>query len=413
MRFVLVSSVYPPEPLTSASTSHSLASELAKRGHEVTVITSYPNRPGGRVFPGFRRRLFGHRETKDGIEVVRCFSTTSRTSTLLSRLAESLSFGLCAGLALARVRRPDAIYTNTWPIFAAGIVSLVVRVKGVPTVLSIQDVYPESLICLKKLSPGSRLARLLRWLDACIARMATAVVVISESAAEIYMRDREIPHESIHRITNWRAMEEPPLHEIALRQRNLWGIGTDAFLIVFGGNVAAACGIENVIGTVSGLDDESLVRLVIAGTGSALESCRGIAGKHKSGRVKFSGPFLANETLSILSAGDILILPTQGDQSLVSMPSKLISYMMSGRPVLAIARLESDLAKAVNGSGCGWVVEPGDSGALAQQLGAIVAMERLQLTQMGLLGRQYALTHFSTEACLPKLVAVVENAGRG
>jgi hypothetical protein len=58
-------------------------------------------------------------------------------------------------------------------------------------------------------------------------------------------------------------MEDPPPHEIAQRQRNMLGIGTDAFLIVFAGNVAAACGIENVIGTVSGLDDESLVRLVI------------------------------------------------------------------------------------------------------------------------------------------------------
>jgi glycosyltransferase involved in cell wall biosynthesis len=413
MRVVLLSPVYPPEPVTSASTSHSLACELAKRGHEVTVITSYPNRPGGRVYPGFRRRLFAHHETKDGIEIVRCFSTTSRNSTLLSRLAENLSFGFSAGFETARMRRPDVIYTNTWAIFAAGIASWVAGVRRIPVVLSIHDVYPESLISLKKLNPGTPIFRLLRWLDTCTARAAAAVVVISESFEEIYSRDREIPYQRIHRIADWRAIEDTPQQEIAQRQRSLWGIGKDAFLIVFAGNVAAACGIESVIGTVSGLGEDSLVRLVIAGSGSALEGCRSIARQHKSGSVEFSGPFLANETLAILSAGDILILPTQGDQSLVCMPSKLISYMMSGRPVLAVARLDSDLARVVNEAGCGWVVEPGESEELVRQLGIIVAMERSKLTRMGLLGRQYALTHFSTEACLPKLVAVIENAARG
>jgi colanic acid biosynthesis glycosyl transferase WcaI len=413
MRVVLVSSVYPPEPVTSASTSHSLACELAKRGHEVTVITSYPNRPGGRVYQGFRRRLIAHHEMKDGIEIVRCFSTTSRTSTLLSRLAENLSFGIFAGLEMARMRRPGVIYVSAWAIFAKGIVSWVAGVRRIPVVLSIHDVYPESLVSLKKLNPGTPIFRLLRWLDTCTARAAAALVVISKSAEKIYSRDREITYERIHRIADWRAIEPPPQQEIAQRQRSLWGIGTDTFLIVFAGNIAASCGIESVISVVSKLGDKSQAHLVIAGSGSALESCQRVAGQYKSGRVKFSGPFLANEDLLILSAGDILILPTQGDQSLLSMPSKLISYMMSGRPVLATARRESDLAKIVNEAGCGWLVEPGDSEALAQHLDTIAAMERTELTRMGSLGRQYALTHFSPEACLPKLVAIIENAARG
>ena len=407
---MLVSCVFPPEPVTSASTSHSLACELVKRGHDVAVITSYPSRPGGRIFPGYRRRLVAHHEKKDGIEVVRCFSTTSRVSTALSRLAENLSFGLCAGVALVLVRRPDAIYANTWPIFAAGIVAWVAKVRRVPIVLSIQDVYPESLISLKKVRPETCVARLLTWLDAGTARIASAVVVISEGAEELYSRNRGIARERIHRIANWLAKEDQPTVEMGQRRRSLWGIGTDAFLIVFAGNVAAACGIESVISTVSGLGEELSVRLLIAGSGSAVENCRNVADRHASGRVDFSGPFLAAETFAILSAADILILPTQGDQSLVCMPSKLISYMMSGRPVLAVARPESDLARVVKESGCGWVVDAGDSKALAQLLGTIAALDRSELTRMGSLGREYALTHFTTEACLPELVALIENA---
>jgi len=391
-------------------TSHSLAQALAKCGHDVTVLASYPNRPNGRTFPGFRRCLFGHRKKEDGFQVVRCFSTISRSSALLSRLAENLSFGLSAALALALLPRPDVVYINAWPIFAAGIVSFVAKARRVPIVLSIQDVYPESLFSLKKLDSTTGFARLLRWLDASVARIASAVVVVSKSAEDIYSRHRGIASEKIHCIANWRAAEDQPTPEMAQRQRNLWGIETDDFLIVFAGNVAAACGIESVIKVVSELDNESQTRLIIAGSGSALDSCRSAAARHKSSRVEFSGSFVAHETLAILCAADVLALPTQGDQSLFCMPSKLISYMMSGRPVLAIARLESDVAKVVHASGCGWVVQPGDSAGLGQLLGTVIAMARPELARMGLRGREYMLTHFSTEACLPKLVAVVESA---
>jgi glycosyltransferase involved in cell wall biosynthesis len=280
-------------------------------------------------------------------------------------------------------------------------------------VLSIQDVYPESLITLKKLSPGTLFAQLLNCLDASIARAASAVVVISDSAKEIYERGRKISTQNIHCIANWRSPENQPTVEMAQRQREMLGIEPGVFLIIFAGNVAAAWGIEDVISAVSRLGDEPPARLVIAGSGSALESCRRVASLHQSRRVHFNGPFQASEALAILGAGDILVLPTQGDQSLVSMPSKLISYMMSGRPILAIARGKSDLASVVTRAGCGWVIEPGDSEALTYQLGAASAMERVELTRMGSLGREYALAHFSTEVSLPKLATVVERAGGG
>jgi colanic acid biosynthesis glycosyl transferase WcaI len=410
MRILLISCVFPPEPVTSASTSHSLARGLAKRNHDVSVITSYPSRPEGKLFPGFRRHLLKHDERRDNIDVVRCFSTVSPRSSTFSRFAENLSFGLCAGLAMASAPRPDVIYANTWPIFAAGIVSWLAKLRKIPVVLSIQDVYPESLISLKKLSPRTRVARLLRWLDATIARFASAIVVISERSEEIYWLDRGIAREKIHRIANWRPSEDQPTAERAQQQRRLWGMATDVFLIVFAGNIAAACGIESVITVVSGLDASLLVQLVIAGSGSALESCRSIADQCEGKGITFTGPFATRETLSILNAAEILILPTLGDQSLVCMPSKMISYMMSGRPVLAIAHPESDLAKLVNASGCGWVAEPGAHEALANQIIAVAALDRLELTRIGSLGRQYALTHFSAEVCLPRLIAVVESA---
>jgi len=412
MRALLVSCVFPPEPLTSASTSHSLAQELSKRGYDVTVITPYPSRPGGYVFPGFRRRLFGRSRESGGVDVIRCFSTTSRTASSVSRLSENLSFGLSGGLAMAIVRRPDVIYANTWPIFASGIAALVARLRRIPIVVSVQDVYPESLFSLGRLGNESMFARLLKFVDARIARVASGVVVISRRVERIYLSDRGIPAERLHLISNWRESEEPPGADAGPRRREAWGIRRGTFLFVFAGNVAAACGIEGVIEAISSLPADPFAQLLVAGSGSALEQCRNVASRHGCERTVFSGAFSARETLPILSAADVLILPTQGDQSLVAMPSKLISYMLAARPVLAVARSESDLAKVVNESGCGWVVEPGDAGQLARQMSVAAATDRPMLKRMGLLGREYALANFSTEACLPRVIGVLEQAMR-
>jgi glycosyltransferase involved in cell wall biosynthesis len=407
---MLVASVFPPEPLSSGFTSHALAQALAGRGHKVTVLANYPNRPNGRTFPGYRRSLFPHRERQNGIEVVRCFSTISRSSTLLSRLAENLSFGLSAGCALAMATRPDVIYINAWPLFAASIVSFIAWARGIPIVQSIQDVYPESLVSLGRLDRGASITKWLMGLDAAIGRISSAVVVISEAVEEIYLHSRGIPRDQVHRIPNWRPVEHQPSLEAVQRQRRSWGVAPGDFLLVFAGNVAEACGIENVISAVSGLSSPMRLRMVVAGAGSALTRCRNLASRICSERVTFSGSFAPKETLSILGAGDLLILPTQGDQSLVSMPSKLISYMMAGRPILAVAHPRSDLARAVIASGCGWVIAPGDPALLARELEGIVAVERTELIRKGQLGREYALANYATEACLPRLVAVVEEA---
>src|ERR1039457_2428134 len=170
-------------------------------------------------------RLFGRSRESGGIDVVRCFSTTSRTASLVSRLSENLSFGLSGGLAMAMLRRPDVIYANTWPIFASGVAAVVALSRRIPIVVSVQDVYPESLFTLGRLRKESILARLLRFLDVRIANLASDVVVISRRLERIYSSDRGVPAERLHLIANWRGSEEPPGAGDAARARGGGGGG--------------------------------------------------------------------------------------------------------------------------------------------------------------------------------------------
>ena len=129
MHILVVSCVFPPEPVVSSQTSAQIAQGLVERGHTVTVITAFPSRPAGELYPGFTRRLFARKQMQEGFELVRCFSSLSPKSRLVSRFMENLSFGLTSSMVAMFALRPDVIYANSWPIFATGLLFIVAKAR--------------------------------------------------------------------------------------------------------------------------------------------------------------------------------------------------------------------------------------------------------------------------------------------
>jgi len=176
MRILIVTCVYPPEPVISAQTSAQIAEEMAGLGHQVKVLAPFPSRPMGQMYPQYKRGLLQSEICPQGYEIVRCFSFFSSVSSLLSRFLENISFGLSVFFVLLFSPRADIVYGNTWPIFAQGLLMLACKLRRMPLVLSVQDLYPESLFIQKRgFEKKSRLYALLHWMDAQIAeKMAGA-----------------------------------------------------------------------------------------------------------------------------------------------------------------------------------------------------------------------------------------------
>jgi colanic acid biosynthesis glycosyl transferase WcaI len=410
MRVFIVCPLFPPEPGVSGHMSSQVADELSKQGHDVTVITAFPNRPAGRLYAGYRRTLFVTEVTETGTTVVRCFSIISSKSRALSRFAENISFGVTSGLRLMTLRRPDVIFVNTWPIFAAGIVTAIAQLRGVPIVHSIQDVYPESLVSQGRITEVSLTARLLRRWDGWIAKRGHHVITISERMAAIYRERRGVPAERVHVVQNWADERSITTDVGGAEVRAAGNLPADAFLFVYGGNIGAAAGVDLVVKSFARLNAERDPYLLIAGAGSQLEACQSLAEALAPGRAVFHTPWHSTDTSAVLAAADVLVLPTHGEQSLVSMPSKLISYMLSARPILAQALPNSDLALAIFTAGSGWVVSPGDPEELTRVMEHVMTLPREEIQRMGQAGRSYALNHLTRGACLPAVTALVERA---
>ncbi len=171
-----------------------------------------------------------------------------------------------------------------------------------------------------------------------------------------------------------------------------------------------AAGVETLIEAFGCTDPALNLYLLVAGDGSRLAACQALAGELNTGCIFFHSPWHTDETSSVLAAADILVLPTRGEQSLVSVPSKLISYMLAARPIVAQAVARSDLSHIVSEADCGWIVEPGSGALLAAALHAAAQTNVGERQAMGNRGRSYALRHMTTEANLPRVISLLENS---
>lgn len=305
--------------------------------------------------------------------------------------------------------KPDVIYANTWPIVATGLLCLIANIRRIPLVISVQDVYPEAMFAQHRIGQDSFISRLIYWIDGTIARHSAQVIVISERFANIYLQQRRVNSACLSLIPNWIDSSRLTGSLTGTDYRAQQGIRDSEFLLVYGGNVGVAAGVESLIESMHLLADDPGMRLLIAGSGSQLASCQRAA-QTFADRVRFHSPWDISRHPEVLLAADLLVLPTLGEQSLASVPSKLLSYMLSGRPVLAAALPESDLADLIERVGCGWVVEPDRPDLLAEKVQSIRQLGPDELNRRGQSGRAYVLQHLTKEVCLPRVIKILEDA---
>jgi colanic acid biosynthesis glycosyl transferase WcaI len=407
MKIILLCSIFPPEPFLAAQTAFSMAKKLTAIGHQVMVITSYPNRPGGKIYEGYHNRLFSRGKSQYGFEVVRCYTTPSSKSSFLSRFTENIVFGASSSLFLMFIPKIDLIFSDTWPVFATGLISLVARIRRIHYIVWVNDLYPESLLSQKRLRQNFWVTDLMRKIDSWIARGAVHLAVLTKSFARVYQEDRKIPSEKITVIPSW---IEGDLDLVDINQvmeiRQQFEIKDSDFLVVYGGNIGVGAGVDTLIKASELVDD---IHVLIAGGGSELLACRELASSMNSTKISFYNPWPEEKTMALYQAADVLVLPTHGEQSIASIPSKLIRYMLSGRPIIAAGLQGTELCNLVEESGCGWVIPPDDPKAIAYMIDNARSIGQLERGRLGMAGREYALKNLTADVILPKLIKILES----
>jgi glycosyltransferase involved in cell wall biosynthesis len=412
MRTLILSCAYPPEPVVSAQMGRDLALSLAAQGHTVKVVCPSPSRPIGTSYVELKAFTTPLVRMEDGVEVVRVPSFTSPESRLLSRMWESVSFGMHVCRYMKSLQdAPDVVYVNAWPLFAQSVITRFCARRSIPLVLQVMDVYPESLV--RKLPPALRwiVERPLLWLDRRIARRANHVVVISGSMLREYAQTRNLPEDKISLIHTW-CNSEPymnmPAREVC---HDRYKMDPAKFSFVFLGNIGPVAGVQLLIHAFHSANLPNS-QLLIAGDGSAKADCIGLKERLGATGIHFISDPDVHHSPDLLGMANVCLLPMQKGSGSSSIPSKLMAYMLSGRPVIAAVGLESDTGQCIREADSGWVGAAEDMQWLGDKMREVEAMDQVKLVAMGEKGRAYAMRHFSKARGVQRLSSEIERQSR-
>ena len=383
------------------------ARELQRLGHDVEVLTGFPNYPGGRVYPGYRIRPW-QREVIDGVSVTRVALYPSHDSSGVRRALNYLSFAGSATLAVPWRRRPDVVYVYHPPATVALPAMVLRTLRGVPFVYDVQDLWPDTLSATGMVD-GSRALELVGTVMARVYRRAAEVVVLSEGFRRRLVA-RGVAEEKVSVIHNWNAEDQisMPPHGAGLRRELALG---DAFTVVFAGTMGFAQSLGSVLEAAYLLRDDPGVRWVFIGGGVQVDHLRERADELGLVTVTFLDRRPATEIGEVLAMADALLVHLKADPLFeITVPSKTQAYLMAGRPILM--GVAGDAADLVREAGAGVAFEPDNPSALVAAVARLRALTPQQREEMGRRGQVFYAERLALEVGAARFADVLDRAAR-
>ncbi|MBV6750866.1 glycosyltransferase family 4 protein [Pseudomonas chlororaphis] len=408
MKVIVASCVFPPEPVVSAKTSMDVARYLHDEGHEVVVACPTPSRNIAKA--DVERKIS---EMPQPFKVARLSALASKKSGFFSRFIENISFGLSVFIFILKQRKVDLVYANVWPVFSLGLLVLACRIKGIKVVASIQDLYPESLSAQKRLKETSAIFKTLFFLDSWIAKKCDHIVVISEGFKSAFVERRGVKESKVTVIRNWVKSNQVEVCDRTEARTELARhlsitLGDETFVCVYGGNMGVASGLDELMQHVVLFKKDVL--FVLAGDGSLVPGLRELVSKSGcESKVKFIVPWPSEMTSLVFGAADVLLLPIAAGQEWASVPSKLITYMLSSRPIMLLTNKRSESAIELEKSGAGFCVEDRTDQAIFSCLDSLMELSPQERLSMGTSGRKYAENFYSSDVALAKINKIFES----
>ena len=304
------------------------------------------------------------RETRNGINVIRLKTPKSNRRSTVLRLTTGMIFTLAAMRRLFTQGRYDLVLVVTNPPAAPIAAQLFARIRRIPFVYLIHDLYPDVATVLGVLAPTHPVARLLRRLQRGWLHSAARVIVLGRCMRDYLMEHYELPAERIEVITNWCDPSEiVPSETSSFRQReHLEGI-----TVLYSGNFGQYQDFDDVLDAAADLRDiEPQITFVLVGSGAREGHIKQRVASEDLHNVKVFPPVERSDYPDLLAAADIaLVVLARGTEGL-GVPSKFYNVLASGRPTIAVVAPNSEVALALNEDDCGVPVTQADPARLAQ-----------------------------------------------
>lgn len=384
---------YLPEVTGIAPFNAGLAEFLVDRGCRVEVLTTFPYYPAWRKLPGDRKKLF-RSDDLGGVSIHRCWHYVPLRASTLRRMVHEISFGLSSFLRFLTFGRSDVVVVVSPPLLLGPLATLACWIRRRPFVFHVQDLQPDAAVGLGMVKPGL-LTAVLYWVERFSYRHAQLVSGISPGMMAAF-RLKGVPEGRLMLFPNWvrwygdnRPLQldsgERELRARAFRRK--FGVPEGAFLAAYSGNLGRKQGLENLVAAAARLEGArqncggGAVHFLIVGDGAMRQELEAEVSRLRLRGVQMLPLLAEDDYLGLLLASDVsLILQAPGTGQFF-FPSKLLSVLSAGCPVITAADDSSELAKAVAEGGFGLNVAPADPEALAAGILSL-ASDRVRLKSL-------------------------------
>lgn len=391
MKILILTQWFTPEPDFKGLP---FAKELVRRGHEVQVLTGFPNYPEGKLYAGYKIKPVQY-ETIDGISVIRVPLYPSHDSSSIRRVLNYVSFALSSALlAPLLVKRADVVYAYHAPATVALPAMILKILRRMPFVYDINDLWPDSLAASNMLNNRFLLKCVDLWCDLTY-RMANHMVV-NAPGCKSKLSERGVPESKVSVIFNWcnEVQQVAEKNGCATSEPGLNG----RFNLVFAGTMGKVQGLDTVINAAKIVDrQQPQVQFVFIGGGTEVERLKGRLAAEGIKNGLFLPRRPVSEIGSILNIADVLLVHLQDDPLFkITIPSKTTAYMAAGRPILmAVGGDAADLVKVANAGIC---CAPEAPEEMAKAVLDLYAMSKLEREQMGVNGQEFYQRELSLKA---------------
>ncbi|MEG0274248.1 MAG: glycosyltransferase family 4 protein, partial [Longicatena sp.] len=369
-----------------------LCFELVKHGQEITVLTGLPNYPKGKVLKGYKG-FKNRRQTVNGVKIERC-SLVGRGNSLFMMALNYFWFACFGSLKALRLKgKFDLIYvyqlspiTMVWPAI------LMKKRKNIPLIIHCLDQWPIS-VTTGPISKKSFIYKLLYNISVWTYKKADLITVSSKSFVDYFENELKITKKDKGLIYC------PSYAESEYEQTEV--VENSIFDIVFAGNIGPAQSCETIIECAKILKNNKDIKFHLVGDGLSRRDCENLAKKYQLKNVVFYGFHDISEMPRFYGLADCFVITMVDNQVVNStLPAKLQSYMLAGKPIYGA--IGGEVRKVVEEANCGVCVESGNAKGLATIISDSYK-EKKKLKKWGLNGLEYYKDHFEKELCIKKL----------
>ena len=412
MKILYVSQYFPPEMGAPAARVSELSHYWAKEGHEVTVLTGFPNHPTGVIPPEYRgkmRRLV-MRENVDGVNVVRTWLFPFPNRRASERMLNYSSFCMSAAGTGIFVSRPDVLIATS-PQLLVGLSGWwLARIKRVPFVFEVRDLWPESLAAVGIGNQNSVLNRSLGAVAGFLYKCSDHIAVVTPAFEDYLIRTWGVPPERLSVVENGVQTDQftPDVNSVDLRKQ----LGAEGkFVVAYIGTMGIAHGLETLIQAAVELQKTMPnVLFLMVGEGADKERIASRASSQGLTNIRFVGEQAREKVPEFICASDAcVVLLKKTDLFKTVIPTKMLEFMSCARPL--ILGVDGQARKVMDEAKAGLFVEPENVSALVDAIIRLANNPSL-CEAFGRNGRDHIVKRLSRQQTARVYISILEDVAR-